>query len=133
MDLEKITPFLGMLLTFLGGLFLEKRMRAANAAKTEAEAKKILAEAERTLAEADSQEAQTMAAVIGAYKTLFDVTKADNDAIRAEQARARQQHELVLAELAWYRRGVAILIRQMERLNIVPEWTPDMPRNGDSS
>lgn len=130
MEVEKLLPFLGMALTFLSGLFLERRMRAANAAKAEAEAKKILAEAEKTLAEADSEEAQTMAAIIGAYKTLFDLTKADNDAIRAEQEKARKQHEQVLEELAWYRRGVDILIGQIRRLGVEPEWRPDMPRNG---
>jgi hypothetical protein len=129
-DVEKLLPFAGMLFTFITGLLLERRMRDANAAKAEAEAKKILAEAEKVLAEADSEEAQTMATIIGAYKTLFDETKADYAAVRAEQENQRRQYEQVLAELAWYRRGVEILIGQIRRLGVEPEWRPDLPRNG---
>jgi hypothetical protein len=129
-DVEKLLPFAGMLFTFITGLLLERRMRDANAAKAEAEAKKILAEAEKVLAEADSEEAQTMASIIGAYKTLYDEMKGDNAAIRAEQDKQRQQLDHALAELSWYRRGVDILIQQIRRLGVEPEWRPDLPRNG---
>lgn len=34
-------------------------------------------------------------------------------------------------ELRWYRYGVAILIAQIRRLGVTPEWTPDMPRDDE--
>lgn len=133
-----ILPFIVPILTFVGGLFLERRMREANAAKVEAEAvakraeaEKILAEAEKVLAEADNEEAHGLGEIITAWRALYETSQERMTAIEVEQTKTRTEYEKVRAELKWYRHGVSVLIRQMERLNIAPEWTPDMPHNGE--
>lgn len=120
------------LLTPIGGALVwilsyrtRKQQEEAKVKISEAEAKKIMAEAEKTLKEADGEEAQSLAQVIGAWKTLFETTSAELVEVRTEQARARQEHNRVLAELRRYKHGVEVLIGQLRRLGVDPLWTPD--------
>jgi hypothetical protein len=132
-----LLPFIVPILTLIGGMFLERRMREANVEKAEAEAEakraeaqKMLAEAEKLFAEADNEEAQGLAEIIGAWRTLYEQAQGRMAGIEAEQTKQRAEHERVLEELRWYRHGVSILIAQLRRLGVEPEWTPAQEKNG---
>lgn len=137
MDVEKILPFAGMLLTFLGGLFLEKRMRAANVAKAEAEAQRTLAEAEKIFAEADGEEARQMQDIIGAWRALYERTQERMTAIeaaretdRVQLAALQEQVKRLEQRVAYYRRIVDRLIKQITDHGLEPVVRPDEDENG---
>jgi hypothetical protein len=148
-DVRELLPLLlAPALTALGWFgrqWMERRMREATAAKTEAEAKLALAQAEKTLAESDGEAAKVLLEVIGSLRTLNDKleervadveteqekVRAENTALREGLAALQAKYDALLQQFEWYRHGTAVLIRQIRKLAQDPDWTPDMARPAD--
>lgn len=119
------------LITAAGGIIMGRRMRQAEAVKTEAEAERIMAEARRVLAEAESDEVRSMGQVMEAWKTLLNATNVELTEIRKEMGALRREYNQVLVTLREYKDGAAILISQIKRLGYRPEWSPSEENERD--
>lgn len=112
---EYIGPIITAVVTAFLGWILGYKQRNVEVSKTQAEAKKIMSEARKALQEGDNEAAESLSLIVGAWQTLFDANN-------KELARVKQEVSLMRQEVANYRRGVDILIRQIESLGEEPQW-----------
>lgn len=123
--LDIVTPVVSAIISAIIGWFVGRRQRKAKTDEIQIRSEKVLAEAVETYADIDNKELSQLGKVIEAWQELFNATNEKLVQLQKQQTKSDIAMSAIVIKLEEYKKGVAILIKQLKNLGIKPKWQPN--------